>query len=436
MENSMLENLTSEISNCPNLKDTVNEFLSSTKLNPVDTDAYAKLGLSLRDNCYHEAAIKIFQKALTIDPESIYVLNYLGSSFDEISWFEEAIETYSKIISLDEKNVDGYVGLARSFRHVSRIDEALRSCQKALKLEPQSIHANICLADIFFIEGNHKEAGKIFEIITSLSDFFQSICSQPDVKPFKKGSQADALLRLENYKVIPDNKAILLYFRLAGRLKKQQVMVKAEEFCSKLIADNPRDFDAYKVLAFLLNMRDDHYKAISLHKIAIELNPKSYLSYNNLGTSYTRLKMHTEAIEIYNVCIAINSKYAYAYYNIGQIMSQQNDFDEAEEYYKKALALQPNQTFFSYSLGLLFKKKQRYRDALSIFQKTSKNESVSRNCYLQMVHIFKLQQDLKSAFYFSKRVVLLDVKPNDYKQERDDISRALYQSEHSVSNLF
>lgn len=100
-----------------------------------------------------------FLKALELEPDQPYVLNYLGYSWLEQNRnFDEALDMIQRAV--DQRPNDGFIvdSLGWAFFQLGRYDEAVEQLERAVELDPHDPTINDHLGDAFWKVGRRTEA--------------------------------------------------------------------------------------------------------------------------------------------------------------------------------------------------------------------------------------------------------------------------------------
>jgi len=92
---------------------------------------YIKHGLILATENRHEAAIKSFQQAITLDPQSAEAHSLLGSALAKAGKYREAEEALRKAVKLDPNYGEGYYYLGLFLQEQGKTTEAEEAFSKA-----------------------------------------------------------------------------------------------------------------------------------------------------------------------------------------------------------------------------------------------------------------------------------------------------------------
>ena len=126
---------------------------------PEDWAVYYFRGIALERSGQWTLAEKDFKKALQLQPDHPYVLNYLGYTWvDRGEHLKEAIKMLQKAV--EQKPDDGFIvdSLAWAYYRLGQYDKAVVYQEKAVSLEPGDSVLNDHLGDIYWKLGRHNEA--------------------------------------------------------------------------------------------------------------------------------------------------------------------------------------------------------------------------------------------------------------------------------------
>lgn len=122
--------------------------------------------LSHRGQKNNEAAIRMFEDALSLDPKfaSAYAAlaeacSYMYSWYDgDKQWLTKTIEWSQKAVSFDPDSIDALFGLGTVYFHQKRIQEAKRMWEKVIQLNPEYYDAYRWLGILCDISGEFDKA--------------------------------------------------------------------------------------------------------------------------------------------------------------------------------------------------------------------------------------------------------------------------------------
>ena len=176
-------------------------------------------------------------------------------------------------ISLDPRYADAYLYLGHFYRSIGRLAEAKTALRRAEAIGTENPWLEIYWADIFFDEGNEKEATRRFQRVLE-----SDVKNQRVVKSARQGILRKAAILLNSY---------------SGN---QEVLEAAKSDISTVLKTQPENEYAHRLLAqywerkgFLRNQEylSGHLEAAEASlKKAIKINPKSRIALVSLGNIY------------------------------------------------------------------------------------------------------------------------------------------------------
>ncbi len=94
-------------------------------------------------------AVRLFERALVIDPNRTDSLLWLGNIYRSESNFTEAIRLHQQAHRIEERNVEILLELAKDLEGARRYEDALQTLQDILRLEPDNLMALIRKRDLY-----------------------------------------------------------------------------------------------------------------------------------------------------------------------------------------------------------------------------------------------------------------------------------------------
>jgi tetratricopeptide (TPR) repeat protein len=98
-------------------------------------------GDSLFKERRYDEALKEFQAAATLDPNSAVAANNVGFAYNKLGNIDEAIRWTEKAKTIDPNRAIAYVNLADLYYQLNRTDEARANYERYLQLAPNSAYA-------------------------------------------------------------------------------------------------------------------------------------------------------------------------------------------------------------------------------------------------------------------------------------------------------
>nr|WP_246473029.1 tetratricopeptide repeat protein [Pelagibacterium limicola] len=128
-------------------------------------------GIAYERSGQWELAEPDFLKALELNPDQPYVLNYLGYSWvDQGLNLDEALEMIDRAVAILPR--DGYIidSLGWAYYQLGRIDDAIAELERALQYLPNSAEINDHLGDAYWVAGRKREAMFQWRIAVDVDD--------------------------------------------------------------------------------------------------------------------------------------------------------------------------------------------------------------------------------------------------------------------------
>jgi len=118
--------------------------------------------------------------------------------------------------------------------------------------------------------------------------------------------------------------------------------------------------------------QEDFDAAIEILKKMVADNPKDANAFYLLGLAYMKKQEYPEAIESLTKVVELTPSFAGAFHQLGLCYQQQNDKEKALQYFEKALELDPNNGDTLYNTGLILFGLNHVPEALANFEKALK----------------------------------------------------------------
>jgi protein O-GlcNAc transferase len=140
-------------------KDEVAVELISKALGVNPSSAmYCNLGLALKGQGKHDAAIESYHKALSIKRDYAEAHYNLGIALQEQDNFDEAIASYRKALKFKPDYAEAHYNLGNTLKDQGKLEAALESYRKALSIKPDYAAAHSNYLMIAQCDPNHSPA--------------------------------------------------------------------------------------------------------------------------------------------------------------------------------------------------------------------------------------------------------------------------------------
>ena len=84
----------------------IKENQKAIRENPMDAEAYMRLGQLYIQKSEYRDALEVFLKRRFLEPKDIKVEYYIGVCYDQLGYFSQALDQYRKIKPVDKKLAD------------------------------------------------------------------------------------------------------------------------------------------------------------------------------------------------------------------------------------------------------------------------------------------------------------------------------------------
>lgn len=162
---------------------------------------YETLACYFRDKGKHEKTIKLWKKAIAIDPNPRYFAS-LGSAYSRLKRYDQATEAYDRFINMapDFSGIDRvYKDLSNALAKMGRYDEAVSQLKKAIGLKPGRADYYYNLGNILGRVGRFEEAVPYFETALKLNPGNTAIYKKLGICYAGMGKREEAKAYLETY---------------------------------------------------------------------------------------------------------------------------------------------------------------------------------------------------------------------------------------------
>lgn len=129
-----------------------------------------------KDNCFYNEiydclikqnkrkdAIKILEKMLKLEPESITIHKRLAYNYYSLNNYKEALKFYKLVIELEPLSSDNYFNAGSMYHYMKDYRKAYHYYYTAMKLNPKNIYAFNNLGLVYYETKDYEQAIDIFQ---------------------------------------------------------------------------------------------------------------------------------------------------------------------------------------------------------------------------------------------------------------------------------
>jgi tetratricopeptide (TPR) repeat protein len=337
---------------------SVELFDRALKEQPNLVLAYIKRGNAKYILKQHQEALKDYDRAIQLDPQSIFAHARRGFLYHfGLGKKQEAKRDFDRALKLIPRSSQDYSEISRIFWYVKQDSKtALMYCDKALALDPENIRAYSIKAELHENKHEYESAiaihHKILRILKNPSSSRRSETYQKIASIYaeqKKYSQALENIN-ESIELDPKNSS--------GLSTRGSIFYEMEKYSEALkdfaaaIEIDPKDAWSYNWRGDIYYSQAKYQQAIAEYDRAIEHSPFSESWYTDRGNAKVQLartisnKIEQEqllrsAIADSRKAIAINPKNGWAYRLLGNAYEALQDNRNAMINYDKAIEIDP-----------------------------------------------------------------------------------------------
>ncbi len=198
----------------------------------------------------------------------------------------------------------------------------------------------------------------------------------------------------KDFPLSQDESAILLKKGIA--LHKQGQIADAQEIYERLIASEPKQFDALNLLGVIAYQSYNYELAVELIGKALEINPHYSAAHTHLGLAMARMKRYEDAIASYNRALAIKPDSAEAYANRGSAFEALGHLELAVESYDRAIEIKADYAEAYFSRGNALKNLNCIEEAIHSYERAISYKSKYAEAYSNLgvtLRILKRYED-------------------------------------------
>ena len=296
-------------------------------------------GSELAESKKHREAIKLYTKAIALDPQFQLALKYLNQA-----------------IEVDPKYDDAYDYRGVVYTKLKDYQKALSDFNQAISLNPKFAKAYLDRGKIHYRLNNRQKAKNNWRKAAEL--YSVSIFEQEDLEvKLKKLEQEAQQARQENdLESYQTNKAALDQFQVVYYMEQgKNLLYDSETRLSK-------------------------QKAVEFFTKAIEIEPRHFRAYVSRGSAYKDLKNYPKAIADWEKVIELNQDPGH-YWDLAGLYIDLEDYKSALSTYTKAIAVYPDSDLYDWRADLYLFRLKDYPKAIADYTKAIENNPELADSY-------------------------------------------------------
>lgn len=379
----------------------VDKTTKSSTAAPNAYDAYLE-GLELLERWDKdgnlEAAITLFQEAISIDPgfalafarsAEAYRIRYALTG--EETWLDQAVSSVDEAVRLDADLAPVQVALGRVHATRGNTDLAFAALKRALEIDANDASANQAIAKLYSRLGRLEDADTAYKKAVALE---------------------------------PENTMILNSY--ANFLFNQSRYDDAISQWQMVIRLAPEHYAALLNLGSAFEETGMTPEAIDMYQRSIEIKP-TYMAYLNLGTSYTRTQRYPEAVDAYRQALELDDTDSLAWGNLGSVYSYMDGMEQkSSEAFEHAIRLaeaarrqNPRGVYVHSDLAFYYAKTKQTELALQRLETAITLAPESPNILAAAAATYEIMGQRDKAVEFAQKAIALGFSKQRLHQSPD-----------------
>lgn len=235
-------------------------------------------------------AIEYYNKALEMDPKSLYVLNSLMLTYKELGNINKAIALCEKHLEINPKNKNIFYILSGIYLQTNNLEKAEENIERAIEIDSENPKFLLRLAEIYKETKNIEDALNLCEKILN-SEPKKYIISNIFTTQFTK---------MIDFFTAPfiQKKALNIIYEIHSERKDIE---KLEELSNT-------HFALLALIGKYYYDNSEYEKSIEYYKKFLKRRSKDYNIWHNLGASYNKIGQYDSAIKALWNSIKIRKK--------------------------------------------------------------------------------------------------------------------------------
>jgi tetratricopeptide (TPR) repeat protein len=147
-------------------------FKRAVSINPDHAEAHYNLGVAYGNLDMHLESIEAFKQAVYLDPDHERAYCNLGIAYGEISVYKKAIEAFKQAIELNPDNADLFLNLGITYGKSGMYKESADALKEAVRIAPDYADAHYNLGFAYLALNDKNSAMNEYKILKDLDAEF------------------------------------------------------------------------------------------------------------------------------------------------------------------------------------------------------------------------------------------------------------------------
>jgi tetratricopeptide (TPR) repeat protein len=389
------------------VENAMKEFERAEKLDPDSISMLTGIGeISLANNDI-PGAVSAFDKVLDADPHNIAAqLGKIETIFRE-GRFADALAELTAILPKNQKNARAHYLMGKVQIALKSNDLAEQELKTALEIDNEYLEAYVALSVLYITANKSSEAMRV------LDEASKSIPESPLISQTLAeahatlGDYATAIAEL--FKAIeldPDD--IRSYFVMAQMYRRMNSIDDARNSLSEVENKNPNYPGLALERGILMELSGDKKAALELYVKELALSKDDTNLKIRIGATSHMLGDNDTAEKYLKEVIAVIPKSAEANFYLGEICRVTGRTAEAVGYLGSAAAQDPSNGLYHLRYGMSFQNTQDLKEAMKEYEIAKDIDPNLAEVYVRIGSVLLQQGAAKDAFQFLEKGLNLD----------------------------
>ncbi len=333
---------------------------------PFSIESWLKRAQIFTEEGKYEAALKILDKAETVEPNDINVLLMRSDCLLLLDKYQQAVEilqTGLEKANEDEKDLY-HLEIADVYFEWDNMEKAFEHVVKSLRVNPTNEYALNRIWYLTEITNKYEESAALHNWII-------------DEHPF----------------------CYAAWTNLSQAYSGLNLLEKALECCEYAMAINENMDVAYRDAGEILIELKRYKDALeNFSKVQSLVVPDAFLLFN-MGFCFERLKDFSTARNHYQRSIQTNKNFSDGYFQIGETYAKEGDWKKAIPYYRTATKLNENYLPYRGKLAKAMLMSEYYREAGKLFIELLEHNPKKKTWWQGLIKVYLELGKVEDAFF-------------------------------------
>ena len=354
-------------------------------------------------------AVKLWEKALELNPERPDAYNGMGWIAFEKGEYEKALAFWRKALEINPKMPAVHNSIAQTLIILGRYDEVIKEAEEELKITPRSGLSYFLLGQGYLKQKEYDKAKKYYETAIEI---------QPDyINAYYGLFTACSKLKLQDQA----KKHLATFQKLKAEDRK--VLMDRNKAFDDLVTIRKSLAETYSDAEKIYTRKGNVQEAEKFLRRAITLDSNNTEYLMKLGLLYQSNNLLQDALEMYVKVREIEPDHIASHMNTGVISVQLNQFANAEKVFQKVITIAPKFTGGYRELAHLYLRTgTKFPEALKLAKTAIELEETAAH-YFILSWAYDKNGDVPNAISALKRAVELEPENPTYRRTYEQIQK-------------